>query len=150
MRYWQVAVGLLFLLVGCKADLDQPPKVRWGEEPCARCNMLISDQQFAAALTLQNGEIRKYDDIGCLLKDYAAHKTQVHRLWVRRYDGDEWLDARQAWFVRSERLHSPMGFNLAAVGSEEDAKRLANSVKGKVLRFDDLLETREVHPHGTH
>ncbi len=152
MRDWLIAIGLLCLLIGCKADLNQPPKVRWGEEPCAHCNMLISDQQFAAALTLQNGETRKYDDIGCLLKDSAAHKAQIHRIWVRRYDRDEWLDARQAWFVHSEQIHSPMGFNFAAVGSEEDARRLASSVKGKVLRFDELLETqaREVRPHSEH
>ena len=143
MRYWQFAFGLLLLPIGCKADLEAPPKVQWGEEPCAHCRMLISDPRFAAALTLQNGEIRKYDDVGCLLKDYATHKAQVHRVWVRCYDSDKWLDAQQAWFVRSKGLHSPMASCIAAVQSKDAAERLASAVKRTVSHFDAVLNARD-------
>lgn len=118
--------------------MDKPPKIRWGEEPCTHCRMLISDPKFAAALTLQTGEVRKYDDLGCLLKDYAAYRAKTHRVWVRRYDGDEWLNAKQAWFVRGKQLHSPMGYGIAAVRSKDTAKQLASKVKGRMLRFSDL------------
>jgi len=133
-------IVLVLTLVGCKENLDEPPKIRWGEEVCAHCNMIISDKRFAAAITLKSGEVRKYDDLGCLLKEYSKYSGEIHRVWVHRYDGEGWLDARQACFVQSPSIQSPMGSGIAAVGASHACEKLASETKGKVLSFDQLLK----------
>jgi copper chaperone NosL len=144
-------IALVLTLVGCKENLDEPPKIRWGEEVCAHCNMIISDKRFAAAITLKSGEVRKYDDLGCLLKEYSKYSGEIHRVWVHRYDGESsgrltclhtcWLDARQACFVQSPSIQSPMGSGIAAVDAGSHAcEKLASETKGKVLSFDQLLK----------
>jgi copper chaperone NosL len=134
-------IVLVLTLVGCKENLDEPPKIRWGEEVCAHCNMIISDKRFAAAITLKSGEVRKYDDLGCLLKEYSKYSGEIHRVWVHRYDGEGWLDARQACFVQSPSIQSPMGSGIAAVDAGSHAcEKLASETKGKVLSFDQLLK----------
>jgi copper chaperone NosL len=131
--------SLLIALFGCHARRDEPPIVRWGEENCAVCRMLISDPPFAAAMVMRDGEVRKYDDVGCLLNESNQRLVNAHRLWVRRYDADGWLDARRAWFVVSQRIASPMGYGIAAFARKADAERLAKRVEGVVLKWDDLL-----------
>jgi copper chaperone NosL len=133
-------IVLVLTLVGCKENLDEPPKIRWGEEVCAHCNMIISDKRFAAAITLKSGEVRKYDDLGCLLKEHSKYSGEIHRVWVHRYDGEGWLDERQACFVQSPFIQSPMGSGIAAVGASHACEKLASETKGKVLSFDQLLK----------
>ena len=137
-----LALGVLpLLLSGCGRNLDEPPKVRLGEEVCAHCGMIISDQRFSCAITLKNGEVKKYDDFGCLLRDYD--ETEAHKVWVHKYDGEGWLDAKTAWFVQSKLIASPMASGIAALDSEEAARKLAGEVKGEVKRFDQLLGSKE-------
>jgi copper chaperone NosL len=146
MKRTIAVVGFLLALLGCGAHRDEPPVIRWGEESCAHCRMLIGDPQFAAAIVMQDGEVRKYDDVGCLLNDGAKRQANVHRLWVRRYDADGWLDARKAWFVVSQKIASPMGYGIAAFARKEDAERLAKQVGGIALRWDDLLKRTPIKP----
>jgi copper chaperone NosL len=140
MLFWHCLflIALFLTLVGCKQNLGETPKVRWGEEVCAHCNMLINDERFAAAIVLKSGEVRKYDDLGCLLKEYSS---EAHRVWVYRYNGEGWLDATQAWFVQSPSIQSPMGSGIAAFENKSDAEKLASETKGKVLSFDQLLKS---------
>jgi copper chaperone NosL len=119
-------------LGGCGTDLGRPPTVRYGEEACAHCRMIISDDRFAAALVIKGGETLKFDDVGCLVEreaDQGAPPGSAY--WVRDFDGGGWLDARLASYVHSAEVHSPMGYGLTALAPK--------SLKaGPGLRFADL------------
>ena len=59
--------GLLVLLTACGQDAPAgPPTVRYGQDPCAGCGMIISDDRFAAAWVDPAGEAapRLFDDGG--------------------------------------------------------------------------------------
>ena len=45
---------LLFLLAACAQGATElnPPEIRYGEDVCADCNMIISDPRFASAYAL--------------------------------------------------------------------------------------------------
>jgi copper chaperone NosL len=122
---------------GC-GGADGPPTVRYGQEGCAHCRMIVNDDRFAAALVTPGGEALKFDEVGCLVEYRGANPGAAKAEWVRGYQSGEWHDARQALYVHGPRLHTPMGSGLAAVPTREAADALAAELNGRVLRYDEL------------
>jgi copper chaperone NosL len=118
---------------GCGADASRPPSIRYGEEACARCRMIISDDRFAAAIVTRAGEVLRFDDVGCLVEHEAARRPSpaAAAYWVCDFTGGGWLDARAATYVRSTQAHSPMAYGLTALPPD-------SPTTGPVLRFGEL------------
>ncbi len=131
---------LLLGLIGCGSPAG-PPVIRWGEEICDRCHMLISDPRFAGALRLADGTTRQYDDIGCLARDLTEGDLQAKEIWLRAYDRDQWLEGETAWLVQSQRIASPMGFGVAAFGGKDSARTHSQRWSGSVISFAQWLES---------
>ena len=127
-----LGIAVLLACAGCGADPSRPPSIRYGEEACARCRMIISDDRFAAALVTSGGETLKFDDIGCLVDHEAGRQSPPGTTyWVRDSAGGDWLDARAATYVRSVTVPSPMGYGLKALPP-------TSPEAGPALRFADL------------
>lgn len=94
---------------------EGPVPVVWDKEACAECRMHIGDPAFAAQLQLTDGRVLDFDDPGCLFTWLAGHDEPLHATWFRHHGEDRWLSADEVGFVSAAQ--SPMGFNLAAVGS---------------------------------
>jgi copper chaperone NosL len=137
-------VLLAILLVSCqpRPSLDAPPEIRYGEDTCDLCHMIINEARFAAAYVTRQGEARRFDDIGDLLAYHAAHAEEVAAFWVHDYDTEEWLRAEQATFVVSDAFHTPMGHGIVAVADAARAQELAASTGGEVVSFSALLSRR--------
>lgn len=125
------------VLMGCEAGQARLPRIRYGQDICARCRMIISEERFAAALVNEAGEPAVFDSIECLIQDPRARKP-AGAMWVHDYESDHWLDARSAWFVRSPKLLTPMGGGLIAVAGADAAHRIAGQVTGEVMEFAHL------------
>ena len=135
---------LSLLIVGCQAPrADQPPQIRYGEETCAFCGMLISEERFAAALTSVTGDTESFDDVGCLLHILTRPDRSGARVWVHDYRSGRWLEAPHAVFVHGDDVPTPMGGGLLAFSTQEAAEQFAREVHGTVLRFDQLSSTME-------
>jgi copper chaperone NosL len=133
---WLVAAGFL---AGCQpVDPDRPPTVRFGEEACAACRMIISDERFAAALITGAGDTLKFDDIGCLIEHQGGRVGPDVACWVRNFNGQEWLKAPSATFLHSPSVDSPMGYGLAALPGGHQAHELATRPDSRSLKFDEL------------
>lgn len=138
-------LAVVWALTGCGSEADPlaPPEIRYGEDICDACQMIISDPRFAAATLVEvDGatEPRRFDDIGDLLAYHREDPELVVRAWyVHDYDSEAWLDARRAHFVRAEGIRSPMGFGLAAFAEPERAEAFATEMEGEVLDFETLL-----------
>jgi copper chaperone NosL len=148
---WLLWTGLS-LAAGCgPADTSRPPSVRFGEEACAHCRMIISDERFAAARVSPSGEVLKFDDVGCLLKHEANETRPAAAHWVHDFRSPDWLDAREAIYVPSARVASPMGYDLVAVATTQAASDLMADSGGRTLRFGELAgflaETRGKGQH---
>jgi len=127
------------LFAGCgRPDISRPPSLRFGEEACGYCRMIISDERFAAALTTETGDVFKFDDVGCLIKHEANHLRADTVYWVRNFRGQGWLDAREATFVHSTSVVSPMNYGLAALPGIQTAEELTNDAASRKLRFSEL------------
>jgi len=109
------AALLSFLLfVACSREPGSGPAgVKWDRDVCERCSMVISDRAFAAQVRDSDGRVHRFDDPGCAALWLGEHGEQVAReIWVRELVGDDWLDAREAYFVRVD--NSPMGYGHGA------------------------------------
>ena len=131
---------ILFVLLGftaCKDKIDTGPHaVRYGEDVCERCKMIISDKRFAAQFITEGGEAKKYDDTGCMvedLKDAEKRGEKTIAVFVSDYNTGEWLDAGKAFYLANGELKSPMGYNIAAFGSVEELNASPLSKTGKAL-----------------
>lgn len=140
VRLAAAAAGLLAAPAGCQPAVSGPPTVRFGQEACARCRMIISDDRFAAALTTEEGESAKFDDVGCMVEHEAGGFRPASAYWVRAYRTDAWLDARTAVFVQSKSITSPMGFGVAALSEPPAAGEFADGPDPRVTRFEGLPE----------
>jgi copper chaperone NosL len=138
MKRWLPAALLVSLIVAGCAD-DGPPNVRYGQESCARCRMIVNDDRFAAAAVTPS-ESLKFDDVICLVEFLEEKPDYAGKLWVRGYQSAQWHDARAAYFAYGPKLQTPMASGLAAVATQPEADALAAEWNGKTLRFAELAK----------
>lgn len=141
-KLWGIFV-LLLILTACAGDVptDQPPEIRYGEDPCDECHMLIQDKRFAAAYITEDGQSYRFDDIGDMLLHIQKHTPRTASAWVHDYDTEEWLRAEEAIYVHAPELHTPMGYGLAAFTTRERAEAFAAEHDGMVMTFEALRAT---------
>lgn len=133
-----IGVWTAALLSGCGSG-EHVPRIRYGEDACANCRMIINDPQFGGAIETPDGEFRKYDDFSCMFLDVKREKITPKRYFVPSYaNPDEWLDGTQAFYVRADDLQTPMGSRVLALPSREQAEAEAKRLKGKVLSFEEV------------
>jgi copper chaperone NosL len=128
-----------------------PPEMRYGEDVCVECIMIISDPRFAAAYTHEVSpgryENALFDDIGDMLIYADKHpEHQVVAWWVHDYDTKEWVEGTKAIYMFSHSLQTPMAQGAAAFATLGPAQRLAEELNGEVFDWDGLVER---HKAGT-
>jgi copper chaperone NosL len=115
-----------------------PPMLRFGQDRCDACGMIISDPRYAAAARRAD-EVWRFDDIGCLLGHAGPGlATGQTAGYVHDAETHEWLDAKAATFVRSAQIRTPMGFGIAAYATPEAAARAHPGMRALTLQA--LLE----------
>ena len=149
-----MAVGLLLGIVlgGCQSrvDPDTPPEIRYGEDICDQCRMIISEPRYAAAYVTRQSLTRRFDDIGDLLLYHARHREDVLAFWVHDYETEEWLKAPQAFYVMSPELHTPMAHGIVALRERARAAVLAAEMHGRVFTFVELQQYFSQRPATAH
>jgi copper chaperone NosL len=137
-----LSVVLALPLVGCagaaKAE-PAPPIIHYGEDSCAFCGMIISEERYAAAYVTEGGHGHSFDDIGDMVKAHLETEEEVLAFFVHDYEDEAWIRAETAQYVLSDRLATPMASGVAAFISSQKAQALAAELQGQVLTFDELL-----------
>jgi copper chaperone NosL len=138
-----IIAGIFVAGCGSKLDLNEPPDIRYGEDACDRCLMIINEARYAAAYVTDEGETRRFDDIGGMLAYHQEMPEEVAVFWVHDFDTEAWLKADEAHCVMSDNLQTPMGFGIIAFAGQEEAQSWADDKGGMVMSFSDLLEQSE-------
>ena len=154
-------VLLMLILAACGGPTvtpDTPPEILYGEDICDQCGMIISDERFAAGVVIETApsefEHRIFDDIGGMIEFVAENSDlTIATNYVHDYNSKEWLDAQDAYFIKSDEMVTPMGFGLAACAQKVEAEALAREWHGDVLTFAELQaalvdSTAQSHMHG--
>lgn len=110
-----VGSGLVIALWRMAAAPAGPVEPAWDRVPCARCHMLVSNPAFAAQLQAATGEVRFFDDPGCLLLFRAEANDTSTRAWYHDSKGEGWLAEEETRFVPA--AETPMGHGYAAVSA---------------------------------
>jgi len=133
-------LALLALALAACGRESGPQPIAFDREACAHCRMLISDPRFAAQLETQDGEVRSFDDPGCLLAELAARAPAVRTLWFHHLREDRWLDGAHVAFVETER--TPMGYGLGAVDAGAPGALTLEQARARVAERAASLERR--------
>jgi copper chaperone NosL len=117
----------------CGGTADGPPRIEVDQTPCAHCGMLISEPVYAAAFRTAESDARVFDDIRCLLQA-AGREPRAHtRFWFHDADSAVWIDGKDAVFVASSSLRTPMGGGLIAFRDPAAARAYAERHDGRVV-----------------
>lgn len=116
-----------------------PPTIHYGEDLCEFCNMIISEERFAAGYLTQDGEERIFDDIGGMFQYHSQEQEEVMAFFVHDYEEKNWIRAETAYYVLSEELRTPMLFGIVACADLKQAELIASNSGGEVLTFNEVL-----------
>ena len=137
-RFALMVIIISVIVISCNTREETLPHIRYGEETCARCRMIISERRFASAYRTNDNSLRKFDDLGCAVLHRVEQGEQIKQFWAYDYEETAWLDKLQAFFVHSKDLLTPMGYGIVAVKTEKEARRLAENTNGQIVEFDQL------------
>jgi nitrous oxide reductase accessory protein NosL len=143
-----LALAPLLMLTGCPKTEDAvPPEIRFGQDTCQACGMIIEDERYAAAVVIVSagGTVEKhaFDDIGEMLEFAPPQGTQDARRYVRDVTTRQWLEANRATLVRSSQVQTPMGSGIVAYGDAEAARAAAKAHGGAVFAPKSITATPE-------
>lgn len=126
-------------LVACKVE---PEPLQFGKDGCHSCKMTLMDNKFGAEILTSKGKIYKFDDVNCMLTFYNSGQVPTDEmkeiLIVDFSKPEKLIDARNALYVKSESIKSPMASNIAAFESNADLEKMNENWKGIILTWGEL------------
>ena len=130
---------LCSILISCSIE---PSKIEYGTDGCHYCKMTIVERTHAAQIVTNKGKDYKYDAIECLLHDIESRDlNEISLFLVTDYlKPSSLIDAKTATFLVSEAIQSPMGANLTAFSTKENAKSYAKNADDKIFNWKEIQQ----------
>ena len=141
-KHTAVAASLIVLM--CSSCTVKPESFVYGKDNCSFCKMTIIAPSFGGEVVTKKGKVYKFDDLHCMisfLKSGEVSENSIVQLLVINGKGDgRFIDARQAVYLQSEQLHSPMNGNAIAYEDQTDASAANQQLKGLVCSWKNLCQ----------
>lgn len=125
------------------AEVEPVPILPEADE-CARCRMAVEEPRFAGELIASDGQVLKFDDIGCLrgyLQSKRAKGVKPKAIFVGDFATGAWLPLEKATFVTSS-FPTPMRSGILAFSSPAGVKRLDKKYGARLVRWADLMKAK--------
>lgn len=127
---------ILVMLSGCQV---KPHPIAFGTDACHYCSMTIVDEQHAAQFVTGKGKPYSFDSIECMMNQIKEGEYKPQLLLVSDYlEPGQLIDAKEAIYLISEEIPSPMGANLSAFGTTAHLKHDLNNYEGRILTWNEL------------
>jgi copper chaperone NosL len=134
-----ITIFLCLSLVACKVE---PEPLQFGKDGCYACKMTLMDNKFGGEIVTNKGKIYKFDDVNCMLNFFhsseVAAEDMKEILIVDFSKPEKLIDAKNALYIKSTSIKSPMASNVAAFESNEDLKKMNVELKGISLSWGEL------------
>ncbi|WP_294080316.1 nitrous oxide reductase accessory protein NosL [Proteiniphilum sp. UBA5384] len=132
---------LLFPLLSffsCVSDNAQP--VRMNQDQCEACRMTIVDSKFDTQIITGQGRCLKFDDLSCLIRYTKENKDlKIRKIYVSDYlNEDQFIEAKNAFYIRGGEIKSPMGANIAAFETRREAEAAAKQLTAEVVSWEEI------------
>jgi copper chaperone NosL len=105
--------------------------------------MLFQDRAFGAEVRLDNDSVLVFDATECLAASLIDNKMDWHRvtrIWSVDYSRPtKLIDAKEAIYIRSNKILSPMSVNIAAFGSKVKADSAYEKIGGDRMNWKGVV-----------
>lgn len=146
MKYFRAfiigcGIAAVIGLAQCQRRAIEPIAIE-SNDMCSFCRMSISEKRYAAELIDEQGEVFKFDDIGCMANFIKQKKNNatVQGTFVMDFDRREWLKAETAFYVRSSELRTPMNGGIVAFKDQSSAEVAIAKYHGTKLEFPEVTK----------
>ncbi len=126
-----------FLIYSCSREI-KPEEIE-PHDICYLCKMAISQLNFATEIVTPAGEVYKFDDIGCMIefkRMKGLPKGSV--MFVRDFYSKEWVKIEEAYFVRSEKIQTPMNYFIATFKTRESLQKFLEEYGGEEFPYEQI------------
>jgi copper chaperone NosL len=101
--------------------------------------MAISQLEFASEIVTPDGEVYKFDDIGCMIEfSNAKELPEGSVMFVRDFYTREWIKIEDALFVKSEKIQTPMNYFVVTFKTRETLERFMKEYGGEEFPYEQL------------
>lgn len=131
-------VLLVYLLItSCNTG---PKNINYGSDGCHFCKMTIVDKIHGAELVTEKGKVYKFDAAECMLNYIQDNPSmEVDNFYTNYHENPtELIPVTNAFFLISEAIPSPMGANLTAFKTKENAQKIHSEMGGKLYSWETL------------
>lgn len=133
---------VLVMVVCCLSCNPQPEPLVFGQDACYTCKMTLMDNKFGAELVTRKGKVYKFDDVNCMLGFYhSAYESTDAYAYIQVVDfanPGHLIDGRNAWYLKSPNIHSPMASGVAAFESEASFQSYKKEWKAILLSWGEI------------
>lgn len=129
-------ISLIIFSSSCSNESEiGPVEIKYGQDICEACTMIISEKEYSAQYVYTNGKARKFDDIGCMIHYLNDNKLEsdIAVFFVRDYIHKNWINADITHFIYSDKIITPMGHGIVAFSDEQDLKNIQLKIEGEYL-----------------
>ena len=129
----QTTILTFVLLFYCVSSLAQ------NKERCSACGMDINQSQFKTRIEKTNGKMAHFGSVECMVNYVQTKdKQQFKALLVTDFSTGEEIIAEEAYFLKSDKVPSPMGANLSAYASRKSATESRKTNGGDLMDWETL------------
>lgn len=147
-KRWSIIfmVTLFFIFGGCASNQTyEPEEINPEVDVCDVCNMSVAHQMYATQLIFKDGDIQKFDDIGCMIemieKDDNMSMDEIAKMYVRDVETGDWVELEDAFYVYHPEIWTPMAYGVISFATEERAQTYIDEEGyGELLNYDELRE----------
>ncbi len=134
-----VILLMTFSLISCNTE---PTPISIGRDNCDFCKMTISDNRFGAEIVTQKNKAYKFDDAHCILaflQSGKITKQDVAGIYFTNFNvPHDLINVKNAFFLQSPGLKSPMNGNIAAFGRQDTMESILAQLKGNQVSWEDM------------
>lgn len=137
----QATVFSLPFMILLSCSPNGPDPILLNKDNCAHCKMSISEGHFGAELVTLKGRVFKFDDISCMLAYKKENPDKaIKNHYVHHYSADnELIPAETAFYITGGTLRSPMGGNIAAFKTSEEAMTFISKTQAEKTDWKTII-----------
>jgi copper chaperone NosL len=139
MKIFKSLIILLFVVIG--AFGEERILLNYGVDKCQFCGMTVKSEKFGSiGITNENKKIT-FCSIECAVAYYILNKDKIKEIKVPNFlNPSEFINASDAYFLKSDKIKTMMGMNLSAYKSIDEATKMKNEKGGEIYNWKEVQE----------
>ncbi len=135
-----VLIGIMFSFSSCNSRIPKQAKIN--SDNCDFCKMTIVDDKFVAEYITSKGRYYFFDDISCMVK-FKKQNTNAQNsdYYIADFNNpSHFISLNDAILLKSEKIASPMGGNIAAFSKQEEANKFTTQYMGTAVLWAEMIK----------